>query len=195
MTREAATMSIRSLECGWIFGGWIFILPCLLALAPDTQPAAPVENLLTNGGFEQAMDGWDTTKDEGMSLVAPEAAHTGTSGLRVSDEDGNKGSSLGSSKAPAKPGRTYAVKFWARIMSGKDASVYIQFFDDKDKQINKSAAGNLIQIRVKGEEWKQYSGTGVAPENAATVRVWVHTGNAAKAIADFDDFVLSEAAP
>jgi hypothetical protein len=168
-------------------------LPLLLALGPSSQPsAAASENLLTNGGFEQSMDTWDTSKDGGMSLVAPEAARNGGFGLRVSDESDTKGSSLGSLKVPVKPGKTYKVSFAARIMSGKDASVYVQFFDAKDKQINKKEAGNQIQIRVKGEEWKEYTGEGVAPDNAATVRAWVHTGNAAKAIADFDDFVLTE---
>ena len=175
-------------------------LPLVLAMAPATHPSgaeAPVapaaENLLTNGGFEQSMETWDTSKDNGMSLVAPEAAHNGGFGLRVTDSDGNKGSSLGSVKVPAKPGKTFKLGFWARIMSGKDASVYIQFFDAKDKQINKAADGNAIQIKVSGEDWKEYSGEGTAPDNAATVRVWVHTGNSAKAIADFDDFVLTEA--
>jgi hypothetical protein len=138
------------------------------------------------------METWDTSKDGGMSLVAPEAARNGGFGLRVSDESAEKGSSLGSAKVPAKPGKTYKLSFAGRIMSGKDASVYIQFFDAKDKQINKTTAGNAIQIRVKGEDWKDYSGEGVAPDNAATVRAWIHTGNAAKAIADFDDFVLTE---
>ena len=96
-------------------------LSLVLALAPATQPAAErsqaaaaaaSENLLTNGGFEQSMETWDTSKDNGMSLVAPEAARNGGFGLRVTDSDGNKGSSLGSAKSPAKPGKTYKLSFW-----------------------------------------------------------------------------------
>src|SRR5436309_13538132 len=55
-----------------------------LAAPPTSQPAsapAPASNLgpnlISNGDFEHSMDGWDNAKDNGMSLVSPEAAHSG----------------------------------------------------------------------------------------------------------------------
>jgi hypothetical protein len=171
-----------------------------LAAGPSTQPAsapaAPAANLgpnlLVNGDFEHAMDGWDNAKDNGMSLVSPEAAHSGGFGLRVTDDDPDKGSSLASERFPAVPGQTFEVRFWGRIMSGKDTLVYIQFFDNKNKQLTTKESGRQIQIRVIGGQWREYQGRGVAPEGTASARVWIHTINSGKAIADFDDFTFCE---
>jgi hypothetical protein len=170
-----------------------------LAGPPTSQPAsAPAPsanlgpNLITNGDFEHAMDGWDNAKDNGMSLVSPEAAHSGGFGLRVSDEDPSQGSSLATDHFPANPGQTFEVRFWGRIMSGKDAIVYIQFFDNKNRQLTTRESGKQIQVRVLGGTWREYAGKGTAPEGTASTRVWIHTTNAAKAIADFDDFTFCE---
>jgi len=170
-----------------------------LAAAPASQPAsapAPTANLgpnlLVNGDFEHALDGWDSAKDNGMSLVSPEAAHNGGFGLRVTDDDPDKGSSLASERFPANPGQVYEARFWARIMSGKDTLVYIQFFDNKNKQLTTKESGKQIQIRVIGGQWREYTGRGVAPEGTASTRVWIHTINNGKAIADFDDFTFCE---
>jgi len=170
-----------------------------LAAEPTSQPAsAPAPssnlgpNLIVNGDFEHAMDGWDNAKDNGMSLVSPEAAHGGGFGLRVSDEEPDKGSSLATDHFPASPGQTYEVRFWARIMSGKDAIVYIQYFDTKNKLLTSKDSGKQIQIRVLGGTWREYRGKGTAPDGTASTRIWIHTTNPTKAIADFDDFTFCE---
>ncbi|CAN5493329.1 hypothetical protein BH09PLA1_BH09PLA1_29100 [soil metagenome] len=176
-------------------------LSCLLAISiaaitiaqPATVPSEPGddESLVANGDFENGMNDW-VSKDNGMSQVKPEAAHRGQLGLRVSDEDEQKGSSLGSRPAPANPGKTYLLRAWARVMSGKEAAIHIQFFDASNKQLTKKEFNNDILVKVKGGEWKLYTLRGTAPENAATVRVWIHTFNASQTIADFDDVLLHE---
>jgi hypothetical protein len=173
------------------------VLAFALAAAPSSQPAsAPAANLgpnlLSNGDFEHSLDGWDNAKDNGMSLVSPEAAHSGGFGLRVNDDDPEKGSSLGTDRFPASPGQTFEARFWGRIMSGKDAIVYIQFFDNKNKQLTTKESGKQIQIRVIGGQWREYTGRGVAPDGTASARLWIHTINNGKAIADFDDFTFCE---
>jgi hypothetical protein len=160
---------------------------------PTTAPsdAADDQSLVANGDFENGMNDW-ISKDNGMSAVRPEAAHRGKLGLRVSDEDDQKGSSLGSRPAPATSNRTYLLRAWARVMTGKEAAIHIQFFDKDNKQLTKKEFNNDVLVKVTGGEWKLYTLRGTAPENAAFVRVWIHTFNASQVIADFDDVTLHE---
>jgi hypothetical protein len=153
--------------------------------------APPNESLIVNGDFESGAEGWKS-KDNGMSQLSPEAAHSGSVGLRVTDDDAEKGSNFASTPVPATPRKSYELTFWGRLMSGKDAAVHIQFFDKDKNQITKLDLGNDIKIRVKGEKWQEYTLKGTAPADAATVRVWVHTSMLGKAIVDVDDVVLVE---
>ena len=169
------------------------LLLALLQPATAPAPAEPTDDqsLVANGDFEDGMNDW-ISKDNGMSQVRGEAARTGSLGLRVSDEDEQKGSSLASRFAPATPNRTYLFRGYARVMSGKEAAIHIQFFDKDNKPLTKKEFNNDILVKVKGGDWKLYTLRGTAPENTAFVRVWIHTFNAAQTIADFDDITLHE---
>src|SRR5688572_2062350 len=88
----------------------IVTLSCIAFAQPTTAPSdqdgAP--SLIANGDFEDGINDW-ISKDGGMSQVKPEAAHSGSLGLRVTDEDEQKGSSLGSRPVPASANRTYLL--------------------------------------------------------------------------------------
>ena len=174
-----------------------YLLTFLAALGlgePATVPSDELpddQSLVANGDFENGINDW-ISRDAGMSQVIPEAAHRGGLGLRVSDEDEQKGSSLASRSAPATPGKTYLMRAWARVMSGKDASIHIQFFDANNKPLTKKEFNNDILVKLRGGDWKLYTLRGVAPENSAFVRVWIHTYNATKTILDVDDVTLHE---
>jgi hypothetical protein len=163
----------------------------LLGAGPTTQES----NLLSNGGFEKGLDGWITGNDYEMSHLSPDAKHTGTRGLRVTDEDTQHGSSLATQKFVAKPGQTFVVKFFAKRIKEGGISVYIQFFDRAGKSLSTQDQKNSTGVK-KGddaESWRQYiSDPAVAPENAATVRVFIHSTNADTGTVDFDDFVFYE---
>src|SRR5215207_9633880 len=102
-----------------LLSAMILCIAAITFAGPATAPVEPVddESLVTNGDFERGVDGW-ISKDNGMSQVKPEAAHTGQLGLRVSDESADKGSSFGSRLAPATVGKSYLLRAWARQMSG-----------------------------------------------------------------------------
>jgi hypothetical protein len=172
----------------------IVVVFCSITLAqpvtaPSDQDEAP--SLIANGDFEHGINDW-ISKDAGMSQVKPEAARTGSLGLRVTDEDEVKGSSLGSRLVPASSNRIYLLRGYARIMSGKEAALHIQFFDADNKQLTKREFNNDINVKVKGGDWTLYTLRGTAPENAAFVRVWIHTYNAQQTILDVDDISLHE---
>jgi hypothetical protein len=175
----------------------LFIISCLVVLgaAPTTQET----NLLPNGGFEKGMDGWTLGNDYNMSRLSPEAAHSGTRGLRVKDENAEQGSSLSSQKFITAPGKAYMVKFYARRIAEGSVNVYIRFFDKAGKSLNTQQQNNQNSTSIKkgeqGEMWQQYiSDPAIAPENAATVVVYIHSANAQTGAVDFDDFVFTEIA-
>jgi peptidoglycan/xylan/chitin deacetylase (PgdA/CDA1 family) len=159
----------------------------LLSMAPSS--ALP----LANPGFEQGLEGWillEKDFPEPMTSVTADAAREGAAGLRVDDTDRTKGSSLVSQPLPALPGKTYRLSFHGRAAAGKKAAVYLRFQDASRKVID---AQNLPSVAVeKSGGWERYTLDAVAPEEAATVAIWVHSWSGATGITDFDDFTLDE---
>src|SRR3954454_24648509 len=160
------------------------------AQTATTQRAATIN--LTNGGFEKKLDGWDNDQDNNMSAVASVAAHQGGFGLRVTDDDDAKGASLATAKFVATPGKNYRCTFWARLVREGHAAVYLQFYDATGKLLTRGTDKTDIHARVQGTEWQSYTLNGIAPPTAATVRLWIHTGNTGRPQADFDDITFTE---
>lgn len=162
----------------------------LLCASVSAAFAAPV---LPNGGFEDGLSGW-VTKDA-MSQVTPEAAHTGKSGLRVTDNDAAKGSDLMSAKLPVVAGQQLALTFAAKAQ-GDFLAVYLWFNDAAGRPVKdetKKHTGGMPAVGVKkgAGEWTPYSLKAVVPEGAATVSIWVHSWSSATGTADFDDFEIT----
>lgn len=149
---------------------------------------------LPNPGFEEKTATWNTANDQGMSVAIPEAAHSGKLGLRVTDESGSLGSSLATRRFPATPGKSYEMRFFARLVKGEGIAVYLRFYNAKGEFLNTPALKNQISapIRRDATEWKAFAKKGVAPEGAVQVEIWVHSFTDKVVTADFDDFVLFE---
>jgi hypothetical protein len=150
---------------------------------------------LPNPGFEEELSSWTvSSQDNGMSQVSPEAARNGAAGLRVDDQNSEFGSSLFSSALPATAGQKYAVRFWARNVSGEGLAVYLIFFDAQNRYLNKQELGNenLLMIPRDSLEWEQFSVEGVAPDGAATVKVWIHSFTKNQVVAEVDDLTVVE---
>ncbi len=174
------------------------LLACFACASPAHAGDEPIR--LKNPGFESALDGWFPAKgDMNMSAASPEAPHTGNMGLRVTDTDNKRGSSMASAKFDAKADATYEVRFWARSISGSGVSVYLQFLDaagtkltDLDDPHGGSERVNVIKVNVppKTTDWQQFTLRGVAPKDAASVYIWVHSSTNGVGVADLDDFEL-----
>ncbi len=172
-------------------------LPVLaLALLPAIPAALAAEkNLpLPNAGFEDKLASWNSTNDHGMSVAVPEAARSGKLGLRVTDASDTLGSSLAAKRFPATPGKSYEVRFQARIVKGEGIAVYIRFYNAKGEFLNRPELKNQINVAVRRSdtEWKEFTKRGVAPAGAVQVEVWVHSFTKNVVTADFDDFTLVE---
>lgn len=154
-----------------------------------------LSELLSNPGFEGGLDRWtvDST-DNGMSAVVAAAARTGTSGLRVTDGSVSGGSSVYSKKFPVTPATAYELTCWARLVQGNGIGVYLIFYDASQQPILPSDAFAQT-IPSYQTDWKRVVVKAVAPANAASVAIWVHSYYATLVTADFDDFTLIQSAP
>jgi hypothetical protein len=169
------------------------LLPLVLFTAA-TALAAEKAIALPNAGFEEKTASWINTSDHGMSVAVPEAARSGSLGLRVTDTSDTLGSSLASKRFPVTPGKTYQVRFQGRIVKGEGIAVYLRFNDAAGKALNSPELKNQINVAVRraDTQWKQFSAKGTAPATATQVDIWIHSFNKNSVTADFDDFELVE---
>lgn len=160
-------------------------LGALCLLAPSVAAQA-----ILNGDFEQGLTDWSLRDDRGMSGAVAEAARSGSVGLRVTDENPEKGSSAESLPVEALPGTTYEVSFWARTISGKGGvQVAVRFFDEKRKSLQKKPKS--VTVKPSGE-WEQFTIQSKAPERAVAFVIWIHSLNADVVTMDLDDFTVRE---
>jgi hypothetical protein len=173
------------------------LLPALSLLVVIPAALAAEKALsLPNAGFEDGLASWNNANDHGMSVALPGAARTGKLGLRVTDTSDTLGSSLAAKRFPATPGKSYEVRFQARIVQGEGIAVYVRFYNAKGEFLNRPELKNQINVAVRRNDttWKEFTKRGVAPAGAVQVEVWVHSFTKNVVTADFDDFTLVELA-
>lgn len=169
-----------------------FFFLLLLALA-SLRAESPV-----NPGFEKGTDGWVVAETTPMSAVAPEAAHTGSAGLRVTDRSEEGGSSATSGEIPVQPGTPVTLSFWARTSDPSFLGVYLFFRDSAGKLIKEESqrAGQghpVVGVNRGDGQWNSYRLEATPPDHAATVSIWIHSFGRATGTADLDDFLVEGA--
>lgn len=164
----------------------ILIATLWLSLGVAAGDALP----LTNPGFEEELTGWTVLDVSGAaSTVSAEAAHQGKAGLRVVDESDSLSAKVLGTPIPVEPGTTYRVNFWARTSTPGRMGVFLRFETARHQIIDPE---NLAYSTVNGaaDEWVQYSVEAKAPEEAASLTIWVHSYSRMTGSVDFDDFSL-----
>jgi len=162
-----------------------------VALISTVSTAAPLD--LANPGFEEKLEGWRSSADNGMSQAVPEAAAEGKLGLRVTDKDPQEGSRITSKRFETVPGKTYVLGFKARSHGGRGMGVYLRFYDKIDRVIESPSGHRFhVEIAETQKEWTPMELKAAAPENAAKVEVVIRSNNVAITTADLDAFSLSE---
>ena len=147
---------------------------------------------LQNPGFEDGTEGWDVIGPP-FSLRTKRAAHSGTMGLRVTDQSDTQGSSIRSAKIPVAAGSHHAVRFWGRSLAGSGAGIYVEYWD---------AAGTLLSTKVRGsilvftvphaaKDWTPFTIKAQAPPEGAALTIWIHSFNASVTTAELDDFSVT----
>lgn len=170
-----------------------FVLGFVVSLTTALEAQQPLD--LPNPGFEEEFTGWVVSnQDNDMSKLSAEAARNGQAGLRVEDRDSELGSSLFSGAVPATEGKKYAAKFWARNLEGEGLAVYLIFFDSQGRYLNKQELRNenLVFVPKGIQDWEQLTVEGEAPDDAATLKVWIHSFTKNQVLADIDDLSVLE---
>lgn len=145
---------------------------------------------VANSGFEDELLDWEAKFDYGMSRAEPEAARTGSWGLRVTDEDPGKGSGLRSLPIEAVPGQTYEVSFWARRIAGEgNARVSLRFFNDSESLLQKKPPTVTVEDAA---DWRQFTVKGAAPEEAVGFFILIESVPLEMGTFDLDDFACRE---
>ncbi|CAN5554087.1 hypothetical protein BH09VER1_BH09VER1_37990 [soil metagenome] len=157
-----------------------------------TSALSETEIPIENPGFELGTDGWAIREKTPMSTVTADAAHEGSQGLHVQDEDTVNGSSALSTVVPVEPGKTYTLTFWARTNSVNAASVSFWFFT-QSRQLIGAGTQTIpgVVITHTNGDWFEYQLTAPAPSEAVTLGIWIHTFSTAVGTVDFDDFKLT----
>ncbi|MFV0337239.1 MAG: carbohydrate binding domain-containing protein [Chthoniobacterales bacterium] len=143
-----------------------------------------------NPGFEDGLTDWMIVRDFNMSHSAKEAARLGNLGLRLTDEDPEKGSGLQSLPVAGEGGKTYELSFWMRLVSGAGrVTVQMRPFNEAMKATSKK------QIKLNAtptSEWKRYSIKRKLPEEALQLAVRISSANKSVLTVDIDDVECRE---
>lgn len=161
---------------------------CSLIVAASSA----LSQTLLNPGFEEGLSDWTLRMDRDMSSASAEAAHSGTYGLRIVDQDAQQGSGLLSLTTDAEAGKKYEVSFWFRTVSGDGGVQIALYFVNQDGKPIQKKPPTVVPDR--SPEWKRVSLTAVAPEEATGMFIQIHSVNAGIVTADLDDFELKEVA-
>ncbi|MEM6599586.1 MAG: DUF4347 domain-containing protein, partial [Cyanobacteria bacterium P01_C01_bin.69] len=124
-------------------------------------------DLLSNGGFESGLVGWNRFKD--IEQVVTVGAFAGTRALKLSVAD-----SGAEQIVDAVAGATYEMSAYAKSTSNQYVGFGITFYDAVGDEIED---GSAIDRSIGSADWRQYGGEAVAPDNAEFVRFWVYKSN------------------
>ncbi|MFA6286494.1 MAG: DUF2334 domain-containing protein [Opitutaceae bacterium] len=166
------------------------LLAALFALLIPAAVAAPIT--LPNPGFEQEFADWTVYENDApMSTATASAAHQGKLGLRIHDTDSKLGSSVESTPLPAVPGRSYRVSLYARSPGATNGcGVYLRFRNDLQRLI--PTPTGTASIPAHASDWTALEFETVAPADAASIAVWIHSYSTTTGIWEVDDIQLAE---
>lgn len=171
---------------------FLSLAPALLLLRAMVA-AQPVD--FPNAGFEDDLASWFADHNDqalGLSQARPDAARSGSRGLRVAQKEGMAGSWLQSSRLSVVAGQAYRLEFWARAIEPSAIGVWVQFFDEDRRQVKSVGGGEVaIQLQPAPSDWTAYRLDFRVPPGAAWVTLAVHGHNKRAVLSDFDDFAVT----
>ena len=162
----------------------------MFLLAAARLPAA--ENLLANPGFEDGDANWIIKEQTPISQISADAAHTGSSGLRIDDQSEDDSASVITERFDVGPGALVRVSFWARSQDAPFTGVKLALFNDENRWATDDD-GRVPGVTVTDAsgQWILYSFECRIPDRIRQVAITIRTWSGAKGSADFDDFSLT----
>ena len=139
----------------------------VITLATSDAASQGPKNLVSNPGFEQGLDGWETTGQAEFAADA-DVKHGGKCSARitVSPDQPLEYQNVAYSM-PVKPGEEYIATFWVRchdLKDGAGAYAVLEFCNDKERVSIPQTAGTRAEI------WHLESLEGKVPKGANRMR-------------------------
>jgi len=157
------------------------------AKKPDTRKPAPPP-----AKFDGTIGGWVFRSKNPMGSFSTEQKVTGKHSIKIVDPTDKDGSSTASARIKIDPKRCYKITWQTYPVIGSGLGIYIQFFDAKGEQIGHAHSGNPS---VPIGKWVPGSARVEPPEDAGSLRIWLHSYQAAIVTAYVDDFKIEQLPP
>jgi hypothetical protein len=164
-----------------------FALPFLLsAICLPSSMAENPANLIANSSFESGSSGWKW--ERGNAEVTEGEGRTGKHFLRMVDEGEADTHIFQTRHFEARPGGTYTASAWMRSSDPGGPGIYLAFFSSTGARLT----NDYVKAKTAASgEWAEAVNTQVAPENAATVIIYLYSYLKDVGVYDFDDVSLT----
>jgi len=161
-----------------------------VTIEPLALPAGT--GVLRNGDFELGSFAWDL-RDK-ISSLSTERAASGTTSLKIADDQKDNGSNVSSAMMPARPEADYVLSGKVWHVSGNGIGMYIKTYDADGKPLNQAdEKGNIAPVgSLTGAagQWVDFRYPFRTPAGAAKMLLWIHSYNSAVVEAYLDDLKL-----
>ncbi|WP_176706842.1 heparin/heparin-sulfate lyase HepB [Paenibacillus hemerocallicola] len=172
------------------------MLVCLLtlvlalggALPPGSKTHANPAPLLSNGGFESGLTGWNVYYNSSAYVsVTDQQAYAGSYSLKVDDVSASAVHGAESHKFPVVAGGQYTATAYTRVDSGQGL-IYLNFYNASNQKIDQKTAGSS----ATAGQWKALTASLTAPAGATTASVSLHGTTTNTGIAYYDEIGVVE---
>ena len=143
-------------------------------------------NIITNPGFESGGTSWKLEK--GNATITSGEARSGEHFLRMVDEGDKDTHIFQSRQFEARPGGTYTASAWMRSGDAGGPGIYMSFYSATGARLT----NDYVKAKTAAsEKWVQAVNTQAAPENAASVMIYLYSYLKDVGTYDFDDVSLT----
>lgn len=159
------------------------ILLMLLCLGLVSTAIAE-ENLISNGNFEQGLQGWRefwSRSGSGEGVLDTSVMHSGRQALRVVHSDSEDWSVQQDKSLPVKPGEIYELAGSLRVEGKGTATLCVILYNEEKKPLSWSFGGRTVGAST---DWQSVKSRFLVPTTGATIVARVIGVGAAKVWAD-----------
>ncbi|MEL6777978.1 MAG: DUF4347 domain-containing protein [Cyanobacteria bacterium J06597_16] len=161
----AASSDLTGAQGNWVLEEQTGTIESKIALTADAQAAfADTLNLLTNGGFENGINGWFGFS--GQETAGGNGAFDGSAALQLTTADAGTAQTLG-----ATAGETYTLEGYAKSSTSSYSAMGLTFFDTDYNTLSYNAS-----TPISGNSWQRYEVEATAPTGTAFAQVWTYRG-------------------
>ena len=142
----------------------------LLALCGGALAAAPTENLIPNGGFEDGLRGWNPlwTRAAGKGRAVRETrdVHAGGGAVRIEHRGARDWSFSPGRRIPVRAGDFFELDGWVKAEGAGTVTLSVITYDADGRAVDWNYGGRAVGA---GKEWRRLRGRFVIPQGVAAI--------------------------